>query len=224
MQVYQSILNVIRDMGANPIKKERVNSFQRYNFRGIEDVLAALNPLLVKHNLVILPRVMEHRSIQGKTKNGDPQQSAYLLVEYDIVNTEDFSKHTVSAVGEANDTSDKSYNKAMSTAYKYMAFTTFCIPTEGVHTDTEEESPSPTIAPPSKGPEDALRAACNEWLETIKSNHNIVITPPMTVELVKAQGKEATLQNMLLYLTDLSTRLYNSGEFTDKEKLLLKLK
>jgi hypothetical protein len=48
-----------------------------------------------------------------------------------LVSAEDGSKHTARTFGEAMDSGDKATNKAMSAAYKYMAFQTFAIPTEG---------------------------------------------------------------------------------------------
>jgi hypothetical protein len=57
----------------------------------------------------------------------------YITVEaeFDLVSAEDGSKHTARTFGEAMDSGDKGTNKAMSAAYKYMAFQTFAIPTEG---------------------------------------------------------------------------------------------
>jgi hypothetical protein len=57
----------------------------------------------------------------------------YVTVEaeFDFVSSQDGSKHTVKTYGEAMDSGDKATNKAMSAAYKYAAFQTFCIPTEG---------------------------------------------------------------------------------------------
>jgi hypothetical protein len=47
--------------------------------------------------------------------------------------------HTVKTYGEAMDSGDKSTNKAMSAAYKYAAFQSFCIPTEGDN-DSENQT------------------------------------------------------------------------------------
>jgi hypothetical protein len=43
----------------------------------------------------------------------------------------DGTTHTAATFGEAMDSGDKATNKAMSAAYKYAAFMTFAIPTEG---------------------------------------------------------------------------------------------
>src|SRR5690606_19364534 len=46
--------------------------------------------------------------------------------------------------GEAMDSADKATNKAMSAAYKYAAFQTFCIPTEG---DNDADATTHEVAP-----------------------------------------------------------------------------
>ena len=53
-----------------------------------------------------------------------------VKAEFDFICTDDGSTHTVTTFGEGSDAGDKATNKAMSIAYKYAAFQTFCIPTE----------------------------------------------------------------------------------------------
>jgi hypothetical protein len=65
------------------------------------------------------------------------------------VAAEDGSKHTVVTVGEAMDSGDKASNKAMSAAYKYAAFQTFCIPTEG---DNDADSTTHEVAAAATDP------------------------------------------------------------------------
>jgi hypothetical protein len=100
-------------------------------FRGIDAVYGALSPLLAKHELCVLPRVVDRSVTEQPTKSGGIAFYTVLKVEFDFVAAEDGSKHTVCTIGEAMDTGDKSSNKAMSAAYKYACFQAFCIPTEG---------------------------------------------------------------------------------------------
>lgn len=145
MKVYEAIRSVMRDLGLEGISKNKKNQMQGYSFRGIDDVLLALNPLLSKHGLVICPRVISRETVERQTKNGGAMFYTFLNVEFDLVCVEDGSKQTVSTFGEAQDSSDKSCNKAISAAYKVMAFNTFCIPTEAA-IDTEAESPEAVSA------------------------------------------------------------------------------
>lgn len=131
MTVYAKIAAVQGELAKVGIAKSRRNSQQGYNFRGIDEVYAALSPLLAAHGLVIIPRVISRECIEGQTKRGDPLFRVTVHAEFDFVSAEDGSIHTAATYGEAMDSADKATNKAMSAAYKYAAFMTFAIPTEG---------------------------------------------------------------------------------------------
>jgi hypothetical protein len=129
--VYQLIAAVSADLARTGISKAQKNDQQGYKFRGIDDVLNALAPMLATHGLVILPRVMSRSQTERTTPRGGVLFYTLVEVEFDFVSSHDGSRHTVKVFGEAMDSGDKSTNKAMSAAYKYAAFQTFCIPTEG---------------------------------------------------------------------------------------------
>lgn len=131
MKVYESIAQVSAELAHSGISKDRNNAQQGYKFRGIDDCLNALAPLLSKHHLVLLPEVLEREKAERETKQGGALFYVTVKVKYVFVNTEDFSKHDVITYGEAMDTADKATNKAMSAAYKYAVIQAFCIPTEG---------------------------------------------------------------------------------------------
>ncbi len=119
------------DLSKEGISKSRKNDQQGYKFRGIDEVLNALSPVLSKHGLIILPRMTGRTVAERATKNGGVLFYVVVEAEFDFVAVVDGSYHTVKTFGEAMDSGDKATNKAMSAAYKYAAFQTFCIPTEG---------------------------------------------------------------------------------------------
>lgn len=132
MKVYTAIAEVMTAFSKEGISKDRTNTQgSTYKFRGIDDVLNALSGHLSRAGLVVIPRVLSRECVERVTKSGGAIFYTNVDVEFDLVAAEDGSKHTARVQGEAMDTSDKSTNKAMSAAYKYMAFQTFCIPTEG---------------------------------------------------------------------------------------------
>lgn len=137
--VYKAIAAVMGDLAKTGISKAQTNTFDKYKFRGIDDVYNALAPLLAKHGLVVLPRVLE-RTSEERT-SGQNKALFYVTVkaEFDFVAAEDGSCHTVCAYGEAMDRGDKGTNKAMTAAYKYAMFEAFCIPTAGSD-DADAES------------------------------------------------------------------------------------
>lgn len=150
--VYSAIVAVQTEMGRVGISKERHNKEQGYAFRGIEDVYLSLSPLLAKYSLCILPRIISREVVQRTTARGNALFSVTVHAEFCLVSAEDGSRHTVRTYGEAMDTADKATNKAMSAAYKYMCFMTFCIPTEGVQDDGDADTH--TIDPGVDGVED----------------------------------------------------------------------
>jgi hypothetical protein len=131
VKVYEKIAAVIADLSKVGISKGSRNQSQGSQFRGIDAVYGALSPLLAKHGLCILPRVMDRSVSEQTSKSGSVLFYTVLKVEFDFVAAEDGSKHTVCTIGEAMDSGDKSSNKAMSAAYKYACLQAFCIPTEG---------------------------------------------------------------------------------------------
>jgi hypothetical protein len=130
--VYQAIAAVQGELATVGIAKTRRNTQgSGYNFRGIDDVYAALSPLLAKHKLVVVPRVLTREVIERQSKNGGALFYVTVHAEFDFVSAIDGTTHTAATFGEAMDSGDKATNKAMSAAYKYAAFMTFAIPTEG---------------------------------------------------------------------------------------------
>lgn len=153
MNVYQAINAVQAELAVTGISKDRTNSFDKYQFRGIDDVYNVLSPLLAKHGLCILPRMLARESVERESQKGGALFYVTVEAEFDFVSAEDGSKHTVKTFGEAMDRGDKATNKAMSAAYKYAAFQAFAIPTEGnpdADAETHEVQAKDIRANPSK--------------------------------------------------------------------------
>ena len=148
MEVYKAINKVQAALAKSGITKDRRNSQQGYNFRGIDDVYNVLSPLLAEHGLCILPRCLDRICVERATKSGGIMNYVTVDAEFDFVSAVDGSKHTVRTFGEAMDSADKATNKAMSAAYKYAAFQAFAIPTEGDN-DADAHTPQP-VAKSSK--------------------------------------------------------------------------
>lgn len=141
-KVYEKIAAVQGELAHTGIGKDSENSFDRYKFRGIDAVYNALAPLLAKHGLCVLPRIVERESVERVSRKGEPMFYVTVTAEFDFVAAEDGSLHTVRTYGEAMDRSDKATNKAMSAAYKYAAFMAFAIPTEG---DNDADATTPEV-------------------------------------------------------------------------------
>lgn len=146
--VYKAIAAITSAMSKEGISKSRRNTQgQGYNFRGIDDVLNSLSSLLAEHHLCIIPRVVHRDQVERTSKQGGALFYTCVEVEFDLVSAVDGSIHVARMAGEAMDSSDKSTNKAMSAAYKYMALQVFCIPTEG---DNDTENHTHAVEPKAK--------------------------------------------------------------------------
>lgn len=162
MKVYQAINAVQAELARAGITKDKRNQQQGYNFRGIDDVYNALSPLLAKHGLCILPRILTRDVQERQTQKGGVLFYVTVEAEFDFVAAEDGSTHVVRTFGEAMDSADKATNKAMSAAYKYAAFQAFAIPTEAdndADSHTHEVAPDPDAEAKAKDFADSINRA-----------------------------------------------------------------
>jgi hypothetical protein len=166
MQVYKAINAVQAALAKTGISKDRKNQQQGYSFRGIDDVYAAVSPLLAEHGLVIIPRMMARTCEERQTAKGGILFYVTVEAEFDFVSASDGSKHTARTFGEAMDSGDKATNKAMSAAYKYAAFQTFAIPTEG---DNDADAHTHQVAAREEMPAEVLA----DWLAYIDESGSV---------------------------------------------------
>ncbi len=138
-KIYEAISNVMAEIRA--IGKEKKNQQQGFMYRGIDDVMNALQPSLVKHKVFIVPEVTSETREEKINKNGTLLFYVRLGVTYRFFTTDGSSIET-RVIGEAMDSGDKATNKAMSIAYKYACFQVFCIPTEEMR-DPDAETHEP---------------------------------------------------------------------------------
>ena len=148
-KIHGAIAKVMADLGA--IGKDRQNKEQGFMFRGIDQVYNALHPLMAKHKVFTVPRVVDvYARADRPTRSGGIITYTLLKMEYDFVSGEDGSKITVGPMlAEGADTGDKSSNKAMAIGHKYALFQLFLIPTEeGAADDPDLTIPEPVQAAP----------------------------------------------------------------------------
>jgi hypothetical protein len=133
--VYRAIHAITAAFAKDGIAKAHINLKDQYHYRSIDDLLNRLGPLLARHRLCILPRVLE-RSATEQPGEGDGLLVAVTVrVAYELVSCRDGSMHLVEAVGEALDPGDKATAKALSSAYKSAMLQAFCIPVAGEDAD-----------------------------------------------------------------------------------------
>lgn len=168
MNIFQSINTIMSEIV--PIAKDKKTGGDSFSFkyRGIDQVMNALQPILAKNKVFIVPRVLEQTRERIVTSgSGKEKQTQYsvLKIEY-IFYAEDGSSVSVITIGEGMDNGDKASNKAMSIAFKYACFQVFCIPTEEmpdpdaeVHNAIESKKPQePKQREEPSKPEESVQA------------------------------------------------------------------
>jgi hypothetical protein len=194
--IYQKIPAIMADVG--PIAKDRKNPQQGYQFRGIDDVYNAMQPVLAKHGVFVVPEITKERREERTTKSGSVLTYCIMEVKHTIY-ASDGSYVTAVTAGEAMDSGDKASNKAMSAAMKYAMIEVFCIPTEGdndTENHTHEVAPpralKPKEAPPSGPPTATVQStiAAKEWFER-------VWTPAVESQRYTAKAGSAVIKRKL---------------------------
>lgn len=147
--IFETINAVMEEIGA--VGKNSRNEQQKYMYRGVDDVMNALNPAFIKHKLLMVPEVVSQKREERQTANGKNIIYSVLSVKYTFYAEDGSSIYTI-VPGEGMDSGDKASNKAMSSAFKYACFQTFCIPTE------EMKDPDAETPPPSKPVKPTLEA------------------------------------------------------------------
>ena len=138
--IYETITAVMAEIGA--VGKDSRNEQQRFMYRGIDAVMNAINPALIKHKLFVVPEIIEQKREERHTAKGGNLIYSICTVKYTFY-AEDGSSVSATVIGEGMDSGDKATNKAMSIAFKYACFQVFCIPTEEMK-DPDAETPPPS--------------------------------------------------------------------------------
>lgn len=168
-RVYQAISAIAGELAHDGVAKTRFNAEGGYFYRGIDDVLERLAPLLARHRVCILPRVLERSACERVEADGTPLTLVTLKAAFDMISAEDGSCHTIEAYGEALDPGDKGTAKAMQSAYKYAVLQAFCIPASDAG-DADARSPmlAGTATPaPSTEPPGGWRGWCDALLARV---------------------------------------------------------
>lgn len=138
--IYSAIIGVMADVGA--IGKNKRNAQQGFAYRGVDDVMNALQPAMVEHQIFVVPTILEQRREERKTAKGGLLIYSVCTIKYTFY-AADGSSVECTVIGEGMDSGDKATNKAMSVAFKYACFQVFCIPTEEMR-DPDADTPPPS--------------------------------------------------------------------------------
>lgn len=166
--VLAAITHIMRVVG--PVGKDSFNEQQRFNFRGIEAVVNALQPWLAEQGIITIPRVTGRTYEQVRIgSNGTLTGHAIVDVTYTFVSSVDGSREEVAVYGEAMDVGDKALSKAQSVAWRTALIQTFSLATSDPDPDhsvyertsacEQRPDPEPQHRQPSRNRQNAQQAA-----------------------------------------------------------------
>lgn len=164
MNIFQSINTAMAEI--EPIAKGRRNDKQNFNFRGIDDIMNELQPILKKNGLFVVPSVLDVKRQEIPSKSGGTLLYSVITMEYTMY-ASDGTYVKGATIGEGMDSGDKASNKAMAAALKYFLLQTFCIPTDDAK---DPDAESPEIGKRRSSEAQELAVKLEEWL---------TVQPPM---------------------------------------------
>jgi hypothetical protein len=209
-KIYELIPKVMREIGIIGKDRHAGSGKWGYAFRGIDDVVNVLSPILQKHGVFFTPEVLDVKSNDVLLKGEDGRERLQcvrvVIVKYTF-HAPDGSAVTCVTTGEGADNGDKASNKALSGALKYALLQVFCIPTEDLYVDQEqdntERAPARQQQPPPKRElteHDKLVIQLNEAMEAkgytearqqniavgVLKKHKVATVQMLPVEKLKA--------------------------------------
>lgn len=150
----QALVRVMQDLKA--VGKEGRNTFDNYNFRGIDGVMNAVGPVFRKHAVVALPDVVEYQRRDVTSSKGAAMTSVALKMVVRFYGPA--GDHIDCTVwGEAFDRGDKATAKAHSVAFRTALLQTLCLPTQ--ESDPDEYSYEQGHATAGRGHTQLVNAA-----------------------------------------------------------------
>lgn len=129
-KIYKALKGVQDYMIKNPIAKEGVNSFQKYKYRGIDQIIQSFSKPL--HDNSILTVVQPDLKVSTKFLEDGRSTLTRVVGTLRFISTEDGSYIDRSYVGHSKSQQGKDLESARSFAYRNALLETFCVPFEGV--------------------------------------------------------------------------------------------
>ena len=133
LKIFQVLPALVADVQA--VGKDHTNTFHKYKYRSVDDLMAALHPLLSKHGVAVIPQYSEYQVHQL----GGKECRVTLKLSLNWV-AADGSSLTTTTYGEGIDNGDKATYKAMAGAIKYAILQTLMVPTEETRGKQDPES------------------------------------------------------------------------------------
>ena len=222
-KIFAAIPAIMAEIGA--VEKLHRNKDQGYMFRSVDDVYAAVQPLMAKHKVFSVPTILEDFSKERQSKSGTHMEHRVLKIQYRFY-ADDGSYIDAIVYGEGLDTSDKASNKALAVADKYATCQIFKIPTsDAKDPDTEtleavpKKKPEPIPAP--KFTETELFHKCQDGLVLLRDEKAIDVDT-FTKDMAELESIKADYDLLSLYYKTVRERYVMAKKAKKSEPVVSK--
>lgn len=142
MNIYAALNAAMRDIAKIGIGKTQKNEKQNYRFRGVEQAMNEMSPIMVNHGITVQAQYADLVVTERTNDKGTVMRFVTLKGLFAFCAL-DGSTVTSEAYGEAMDSGDKAVIKAQSVSFRTALFQLFVVPTMSMDTELdhdEEES------------------------------------------------------------------------------------
>lgn len=144
-KIFELLPIIAKEVGAIGKDQKMQGTGGNYNYRGLDDVVNAVGPVLAKHGVFMRCEVLRDERGEKTSSSGKALLSCRLHLRYFFV-ASDGSEICTDAIGESLDSGDKASNKAMSLGYKNAICQALCLP-YGDDGDAENHEVQPQRQP-----------------------------------------------------------------------------
>jgi hypothetical protein len=148
VSIYELLAKAAEEVGAIGKNKRMEAGPAKYDYRSVDDVIAAVHPIFARLGIVMAPNVVHLVFGEMPTRNGGSMRLCTMQVCFSFW-APDGSLVEVTTVGEATDTGDKSANKAHTAALKVALCQLLLIPFDSQDPDDVRHEFSEPVARPA---------------------------------------------------------------------------
>lgn len=181
--VFEAVAAVMDEVKA--VGKDGQNTFDKYNFRGIDGVMNAVGPALRAHKVIAVPMVDHAEYGTSTTGKGAVMTTVRIKMTVRWYGPSGDYFETI-VWGEAFDRGDKATAKAHSVAFRTAMLETLCLPTQEPDPDEHSYEQGNRPSTPQRTREQYVQDFSDKLLELEKAGN---------VEGVRNLGAFASKQN-----------------------------
>lgn len=176
-KIQTALIGAMRDICSKGIgkNKQATGGGANYRFRGIDDAMNEMSPILVNHGITVTPRYSDLTMTRYEREGGKFSHCVTVKGSFTF-SADDGSSVVAEAYGESIDTSDKATIKAQTVAFRTVLFQQFVVPLMAMDTELDDyeppSAPAEALAHAEKG-----MAAYEAYFKGLPKEDRLTLTP-----------------------------------------------